>query len=187
MMAEPAEVSEVKTKLGGPRAMRISDIMIQDVKICRIDDTLNAAAQVLWDHRCGCVPVLERNSRVAGMLTDRDISMAAYTQGKMLGDMTVRSAMSKPLHFARPEDSVQTAEEIMKRNKVHRLPILDAEGNLVGIISLGDIARAALRQREELTRERGEAEVGRVLAAFCGRRSGQKRARTPRGNGKAGS
>src|SRR5262245_37012585 len=149
--------------------MRIADIMTRDVKACRIEDCLNEAARIMWDHRCGCVPVLDENRKVAGMLTDRDICMAAYTQGKALWDLSVRSAMSKVVHVARAGDSIKTAEDIMKDNRIRPLPVLDAEGALVGLISLDDIAKAAQRQKEAMTRDLGEAEVGRTLAVVCDR------------------
>jgi CBS-domain-containing membrane protein len=141
--------------------------MIKDVKACRMWDSLNVAAQLMWDHGCGSVPVLDANSKVAGMLTDRDICMAAYTQGKALREILVSSAMSKVVHFAKPEDNLVVAEGIMKAGKVRRLPILDADGRLAGIISLDDIAKVAVRQREAMTREVHEAEVGRTLAGIC--------------------
>ena len=80
------------------------------------------------------------------MLTDRDICMAAYTQGRPLGEMQVSSAMSRQLFSCRPEDSLAKAEEIMRTNRIRRLPVIDADRHLVGILSLDDIAREATRE-----------------------------------------
>jgi CBS-domain-containing membrane protein len=147
--------------------MLLKNVMIKDVKTCRVWDTLNTPAQLMWDHACGCIPVLDENSRVVGIITDRDICMAAYTQGRTLRDMQVRSAMSKQVESCRPLDTLAMAEEVMKSNKIRRLPVVDVEGRLVGIVSLDDIAREAVRQREAMVRDISEAEVGRTLAGIC--------------------
>lgn len=147
--------------------MLLKNVMIKDVKTCRVWDTLNTPAQLMWDHACGCIPVLDENSRLVGILTDRDICMAAYTQGKTLRDIAVKSAMSKQVRSCRPLDTLAMAEEVMKTNKIRRLPVVDVDGRLVGIVSLDDIAREAVRQREAMVRDINEAEVGRTLAGIC--------------------
>ena len=58
-------------------------------------DSLNRAAQIMWERRCGCVPVIDAG-RVVGLLTDRDVCMAAYTQGRRIDDIAVTTAMSRP-------------------------------------------------------------------------------------------
>ena len=60
--------------------MKIKDVMTPNVRTCFMSDSLATAAQLMWDHDCGCVPVLSEDARVVGMLTDRDICMAAYFQ-----------------------------------------------------------------------------------------------------------
>ena len=62
--------------------MKVHEIMSTDLATCQSEDTLNCAAQIMWERDCGVVPILDQGSRVIGMLTDRDICMAAYTQGR---------------------------------------------------------------------------------------------------------
>ncbi|HXI56561.1 MAG TPA: CBS domain-containing protein [Polyangia bacterium] len=125
--------------------MKITELMTHDVATCRTSDSLNRAAQLMWERRCGCVPVLDDNDRVVGMLTDRDLGMAAYTQGRRLDDVGVTAAMSRPVQTCLPSASVEEAEDLMMAHGIHRLVVVDPEGELRGLVSLNDIARCAAR------------------------------------------
>ncbi len=147
--------------------MNVGQLMTQNIRACRLEDTLDIAAQIMWDNDCGCVPVIDAHRRVVGMLTDRDICMAAYTQGGSLRMLRVSSAMSKKVYSCKPEDTLAAAEELMRANLIRRLPVTDAEGHLVGIISLNDIAREAQSERTRAKKEITIDEVGLTLAAIC--------------------
>ena len=149
--------------------MNVGQVMTHKVQACRPQDSLNIPAKLMWDNNCGSVAVVG-DGRVVGMLTDRDICMAVYTQGQRLNDIEVSSAMSKKLFSCRPEDTLATAEKIMRADRIRRLPIIDGDGHLVGILSLDDIAREAGRpgegeRRAEITAD----EVCDTLSAICGR------------------
>jgi CBS domain-containing protein len=116
------------------------------VHICAPDDTLARAAQLMWEKDLGCLPVCGPNRKALAMLTDRDISMAAFMQWKHLAETSVESAMSRGLSTCSPDDELGQAQEIMRANQVRRLPVVDAQGVLVGLLSLGDVARY-VRQR----------------------------------------
>jgi CBS domain-containing protein len=139
--------------------MRVEETMIREVMVCSPADKLNRVAQLMWENDFGCVPVVEGDFKVVGMLTDRDICMAAYTQGASLHGMQVSSAMSREVFSCLSSDDVTTAQREMRSHRVRRLPVLGADGRLVGIISLSDIARAA--QRDGAVK----AEVADTLAA----------------------
>ncbi len=146
--------------------MNVGELMTRGVRSCHADDTLNSAAQIMWENDCGCVPVVDEEHRVVGILTDRDVCMAAYTQGGPLGALHVGSAMSKEVFSCTTADTLAAAEEAMRTHRVRRLPVVDGRGHLVGIISLNDIARAAARRR----RARNDVtpnEIGLTLAAIC--------------------
>jgi CBS domain-containing protein len=121
--------------------MNVDQCMTRDPRSCRADDSLERAAQILWEQDCGCVPVLDDSSRVIGMITDRDICMAAYTRGVALRAIAVGSAMARDLAACRPSDSVESALRTMRRRQVRRMPVLDLEGALVGVLSFVDVAR----------------------------------------------
>ena len=120
--------------------------MVREVMACSPDDNLNRAAQIMWESDCGCVPVVDNAARVLGMLTDRDICMAAYTQGRTLNDIPVSIAMSSEVFACRPDDDLLDAQKVMRSHQVRRLPATDSEGRLVGVLSLTDIVRAVARK-----------------------------------------
>ncbi|MBI4516536.1 MAG: CBS domain-containing protein [Deltaproteobacteria bacterium] len=153
--------------------MSVAEMMSQDVKTCRPQDTLNSAAHLMWEFDCGCVPVVDSDNHVVGMLTDRDICMAAYTQGALLSELGVASAMSKEVYTCGPQDTPAAAEELMRAHQIRRLPVVDAAGRLVGLVSLNDLAREAGRQPARKTKRQVKAdEVITTLAAICARRPG---------------
>lgn len=146
--------------------MKVNELMVREVRSVAAGDSLSEAARIMWEHDCGCVPVVDQELHVTGMLTDRDICMAAYTQGISLEQGRVESAMSRRLYWCEPDDSVAAAEKIMREVQVRRLPVIDREGHLVGILSLNDIARRAARERNgRAPREVQEAELGALLAS----------------------
>jgi CBS domain-containing protein len=123
--------------------MRIHDIMSKPVVVCGLNDTLNAVARLMWEHDCGVVPVVKEDGRIAGILTDRDLCMAAYTQGKALFDIPVVQAMAKKVFSCHGDDSLDSAAHIMTDNHVRRLPVLDDQDRPVGLVSFSDIVRVA--------------------------------------------
>lgn len=125
--------------------MKIDEIMKRNVKVCRQGDNLNSAAQLMWDNDCGCVPVLasDGSGKIVGVITDRDICMAAYTRGKLLKDLDVEAAMAGRIVCCRPDDELSAAMTVMREKHVRRLPVIGHDGALAGILSLDDIAYEA--------------------------------------------
>jgi CBS domain-containing protein len=119
----------------------VDTVLTTEVVTCTPADALDHAAQCLWEYDCGVLPVLGDEHKVVGMITDRDVCMAAYTQGRPLRDIPVARAMSSELYFCRPEDSVEHALLLMRRHRVRRLPVLSAPGHLLGLVTLGNLAR----------------------------------------------
>ncbi len=149
--------------------MKVRDLMTSDVKHCGVHDSLNRAAQIMWENDCGCVPVVDDQSRVVGILTDRDICMAAYTQGVTLSGTSVASAMAREVHTCEPGETIAAALKKMKTHRVRRLPVIDEEQRLVGIISLNDVAREGEREREAKLKTRAikDSEIAQTLGAIC--------------------
>lgn len=121
--------------------MRVEERMTRTIHTCREGDTLLVAAQGLWDHDCGALPVVDDRGQVRGMLTDRDICMAAYTTGKRLQDLKVVDAMAKNVASLRPAESLQEAEMVMRARSVRRLPVLDDQHRLIGLLTCNDLCR----------------------------------------------
>jgi CBS domain-containing protein len=149
--------------------MHVEQLMARPVQSCRAEDTLARAAQLMWDHDCGCLPVAGGDgiTRVVGVITDRDICMCALFRNKTLQELRVSDAMAKQVQTCRPSDSLADAEKTMKEARIRRLPVIGDEDALVGMISLADLAQEAARERAATSQEITETEVGDTLAAIC--------------------
>lgn len=148
--------------------MKVKELMTSNPKSCNAFTTLNSAAQIMWDNDCGFVPIVDNENRVLGVITDRDICMAAYLQGGALAGSLVTSAMSKQVFSCRQDDDISTAEDMMREKQVRRLPVLDAQDHLVGVISLNDIAREGERELSgKIARQVTDSEITRLMGAVC--------------------
>ena len=125
--------------------MKVEQIMNRKVKVSRPQESLSKAAQIMWEEPCGAVPVVDEHSKPIGFLTDRDICMAAYTQGKPLEALRVETAMARRVVSCRAEDDLRSAAELMRVNRTRRLPVINRDGTLVGLLSLDDLACEAAR------------------------------------------
>jgi CBS domain-containing protein len=134
-------------ELLGPRVqqqpVRVRDLMSRELVTCREHDDLSRAAQLMWDADCGAVPIVDGEGKLVGMLTDRDICMAAYTRGLPLSELRASAAMSTAVIACRPNDTLRSAMELMTTHKIRRLPVVDEESRPIGIVSLADLARLA--------------------------------------------
>lgn len=117
-------------------------LMTEHVRACAPDDSLTEAAQLMWNGDCGAIPVVA-NTKVIGMITDRDVCMATFTQGKAPSELRVDVAMSKVLFSCAPDDSIADVLATMATHRVRRLPVVSPDGKLVGIISFADVLRWA--------------------------------------------
>ena len=126
--------------------MKVADVMNPTVIACSPQDLLSRAAQIMWDADCGCVPVVE-SERLVGIVTDRDLCMAGYTQGRSLAQIPVGAAMAKRLFTCRASDALSEVFDVMAENGLRRVPVVDGEGRLVGLLSLADAFQAANREK----------------------------------------
>jgi CBS domain-containing protein len=148
--------------------MNVEQLMMKGVRTCRPEESLNDAAQILWENDCGCVPIVSsEGGKLVGVITDRDICMAAYTQGKTLGEMPVHGMMTRKVLTCSPDDTIAAAQRAMREGRVRRLPVVDESGQLLGLISLADIAREAARKRGSKKKLVTPSEVGKTLSAIC--------------------
>jgi CBS domain-containing protein len=111
--------------------------------------------------------VVDAERRVVGMVTDRDVCMAAYTQGLPLRAIRVATAMSKQVHACRPDDALLVAERIMREHRIRRLPVIAVDGTLAGLLSLNDVAQEAAREHVPATRDVSAEGLAQTLAAVC--------------------
>ena len=119
--------------------MRVSQLMSINVHIATPETTVREAAQLMADKDIGALPVLD-GGRLLGIVTDRDIAVRVVAKGLSSGAL-VNEAMSRDVHFCRPDDDIEHAADGMARKRIRRLPVVDEGGRLLGIVALGDIAR----------------------------------------------
>ncbi len=125
------------------------------------------AAKKMWDSDIGFLPVTGSNGQVIGIITDRDICMSAYTQGRAISEIPVSVAMSKEVFSCAPNDTVAAAEEEMRLHQVRRLPVLASDGKLVGVLSINDLTREAERELYGTNQEITTKELTDTLAMIC--------------------
>ena len=123
--------------------MKVEQLMTRNVATCQANDHLNRAAQIMWEHDCGAIPVIDDSEQLVGIVTDRDICMAGYTRGQLLSDIPVGEAMARQVFSVRPTDALEVAERMMTDKQIRRLPVVDNEQHPVGVLSLNDIMRHA--------------------------------------------
>ena len=122
--------------------MHIKEVMSPDVKLIDPNMKVSRAASLMRDHDIGALPVGE-NDRLVGMLTDRDIVVRGLAEGKDLKTAKVRDVMSSKVLYCFDDQSMEEVAALMGTKQVRRLPVINHEKRMVGMVSLGDLARGA--------------------------------------------
>lgn len=120
--------------------MKVKETMVSDVATCQLETSLEAVALAMWNNDCGCVPVVDQDMKPVGMVTDRDIAMSSALQHKPLWDISADDIIhAHSLFKCYADDNITDALKVMREKKVRRLPVVNKQGQLTGIISMGDI------------------------------------------------
>jgi len=146
--------------------MQIKDVMTPNPLSCRPDANLAAVTKLLWNGDCGIVPVTDSSGKVLGMLTDRDVCVALGTRNVRAADVPALEAMSLNVFSCQATDDVRHVLNVMKTRRVRRLPVVDAGGHLIGLVSMNDIILAVGKRPKELT----EDDVVSTLQGLCAHR-----------------
>jgi CBS domain-containing protein len=147
--------------------MKVRELMTR-AETCTAPTDLAAVAMTMWRQDCGIVPVVDESRRVIGVLTDRDICIAVATRHRRPEELTARDVMAGRLFSAGPDDDVQVAMETMRTQRIRRLPVVDAEGRLEGILSMHDIIMRARPSGSRPTAGPSANEVLATLQGVCG-------------------
>lgn len=148
-------------------AMEIAEVMQRGVETAHPKDRLDLAARKLRDRACGCLVVLDESRRPVAMLTDRDICLAALRHDQRLAEIEVGAAMSPRLFSCRFDDSVDDALSVMALHQVRRLPVVDPNGRLLGLLALDSLAREACREEDWIRPPVSCAAVGKALGQIA--------------------
>jgi len=128
-------------------SMKVREFMTKDVQSCTETTDLATVAKIMWDADCGIVPVVDDNGRVIGVITDRDICIAAATRSLDPASISVSEAMSRNVATCLEDADSRSALEALRERRVRRLPVLNRQNRLVGILSMNDlITRTDFRQ-----------------------------------------
>jgi len=139
--------------------MRVRELMTSEVRTCRAETSLAEAVREMWEGDCGALPVVNDEGRVIGMITDRDICIALATRGRSADRVAVREVAHGHVHTCLRDDDATVALQTMKAHKIRRLPVVDAEGHVQGILSLNDVVTHA--------GSASPTEVVNTLASIC--------------------
>jgi len=133
----------------------VSDIMSTDVQVVGPQETLRCGAQLMREFDVGALPVCD-GRRLLGMLTDRDITVRGVAEGLDTSKACVSDVMTVDLEYCTIEQDAQDLMRVMGEKQVRRLPVIDADKNLVGIVSLGDLATRQSAHTDQALREISE-------------------------------
>jgi len=142
--------------------MIVSDLSAKDPAYCQPEQSLASAAHLMQTRDCGMLPVVDPSRRLLGVITDRDLCLALATRDHRPSAILVRDVMSSPVHALHAADTVGHALKAMRKYRVRRLPVVDGEGRLAGILALNDLILAVGRPKAP-----DAEEVMLALKAVC--------------------
>lgn len=150
--------------------MKTQDVMTRNVQSCNSNTNLATAAAMMWEGDFGVLPVVADGGKIVGIITDRDIAIALGTRNKEAADISVKEVMSTDLFCCHTSDDIHTALKVMKKDRVHRVPVVNEEGMLEGIISINDLALRAEEFDGHKTTALTYADVMNTIKAICAHR-----------------
>lgn len=118
--------------------MTVRDVMTKQVAICRAEMNLAEASALMWENDCGALPVVAANGEITGIVTDRDICIALGTRNVRSSDLSVGDVLQDHVLSCKVSDDVHTALQRMREGKVRRLPVVNDDSRLEGIVSMDD-------------------------------------------------
>ena len=147
--------------------MKVKEIMTPNVKAIWLTESLAEAAKLMWEQDCGVLPVIKDSRKVIGVITDRDVCMGAAMRDTHPSAISVEEVMTGEVYGVTPEDTVSQALQVMQERKVRRLPVINNEGELEGILSMNDIVLNAKTPDDEEAEGVEYVDVVKTYQAIC--------------------
>lgn len=147
--------------------MKVKEVMAPDAKAIWLTESLTDAARLMWENDCGVLPIIKDGRKVIGMITDRDICMAMAMRDQRPSGVSVEEVMSGQVYAVNPEDEIDQALQAMQEHKIRRLPVVNAEGELEGILSMNDIVLKADASAETAGDGIAYGDVVKTYRAIC--------------------
>ena len=125
--------------------MTVASVMTKNPACCTPDTSLTEVARLMVEHDCGEIPVVEDKTgrKIAGVITDRDIATRIVAKGRNSAEACASDCMTTPCITVTPDTSMEDCCNVMESNKIRRVPVVDDNGGVVGIVSLADIVACA--------------------------------------------
>lgn len=133
--------------------MKVKDVMTADsLRHCTLETKLHNVAKTMKESNRGALPILDKEDKVVGIITDRDIAIAlAEKKEKKIADLTIKDILSSSkVHTVKLDDPIDKVLQEMRKNKIGRLPVTDQEGKLKGMISVNNLLSQSLAAKEDL-------------------------------------
>lgn len=147
--------------------MKVKEVMTPNPTAIWLTESLADAAKLMWDNDCGVLPVIKDGRKVVGMITDRDICMATAIKDSNPSAISLEEVMSPRVHMTNSEDDILEALQTMQAYKIRRLPVVDAEGELAGILSMNDVVLKAKETQGKEAPAIEYADVVKTYQAIC--------------------
>jgi len=148
--------------------MKVEDVMMRTPAYCNLETNVGAAVQLLWEHDCGILPVVDSKQKVIGVVTDRDLCVALGTRNRLPGQITVGEVATREVHSCREQDDIHTALQAMAQNRIRRLPVVNENGELRGILSMDNVVLHAESSGWGRKPELSEEDVVKTLRQIYG-------------------
>lgn len=151
--------------------MKVRDIMTTNAVSCRSEMSLAAAGALMWENDCGLLPIVNESGRVTAVITDRDICIAVSTRDRLPSQITTGEVARPPAVICFPDDDIHNALGTMSREKIRRLPVVNGEGSIVGVLSINDMVLRAEKgngRKPDISYD----DVVRALKAICAHPTG---------------
>ena len=139
--------------------MKISDCMCKDVCFVKPDCKVYDAARIMCENHIGCIPICNDERNCIGIVTDRDILLRAIACDKNIKTTPVSDIMTTKVFTCNSEQNISEVENKMAQNQVRRIPVIDNQSKIIGIVTVGDLARSS--------REIGQDNVCTTVENIC--------------------
>ena len=147
--------------------MKVKEIMTPNAKAIWLTESLADAAKLMWENDCGVLPIIKDGRKVIGMITDRDICMAVAMRETNPSSVSVEEVMTGQVYSVNPEDDVDLALQAMQEHKVRRLPVVNLEGELEGILSMNNVVLNAKNADGAVADSLSYDDVLKTYQAIC--------------------
>jgi CBS domain-containing protein len=119
--------------------MKVKEVMMGTPYHIPLDANLGMATELMWKGNCGFLPVVDAGKKLCGVITDRDICVALGTRNQTAGEVLVEEVVQRKVYACNSEDDIHVALQTMREGHVRRLPVVDLNGDLAGVVSMDDL------------------------------------------------